>query len=92
MDKEKTFSAVNTKKIDEIKKVEKNKTTSAVIRVQDKNFIRYKKMRFPRLTYRSNTAIIDLKTYQTGINDGKKLVIHKGIEERNGYRGKLLKQ
>ncbi len=74
------------------RKVEKNKTTSAVIRVQDKNFIRFKKMRFPRLTYRSNTATIDLKTYRAGVNDGKKLVIHKGIVERNGYRGKLLKQ
>ena len=76
----------------ENRKVEKYKTTSAVVRVQDKNYIRFKKMRFPQLTYRSNTATIDLKTYQAGVNDGNKLVIHKGIEKRNGYRGKLLKQ
>ena len=75
-------------------KIEKNKTTSAVIRVQDKNYIRFKKMRFPRLTYRSNTATIDLKTYQAGVNDGNKLVIHKGIEKRNNCLGlaKAVKQ
>ena len=76
----------------EFRKAEKNITASAVIRVKDKHFILFKKMRFPRLKYRSNSATIDLETYQAGVNDGKILVIHKGIEERNGYRGKLLKQ
>ena len=76
----------------ESRKDEKNKTTRCIIRVQDNNFIQFKKMRFPRLTHRSNTATIDIKTYQAGVNNGEKLVIHKGINKNNGYRGKLLKQ
>ena len=67
------------------------KTISALIIAKDKNLIRFIKMRYPRLiSYGYQSVRIDHKTYQAGIKDGKKLVIHKGIEENNGNRGKFL--
>ncbi len=67
------------------------KTTSALICAEDKMLEQFKGMRFPRLySYRSQGATIDPLTYQTGIRDGKRLNIHKGIKHEDGFQGRLL--
>jgi len=67
------------------------KTTSALICAQDKMLSDFKSKRFPRLsTYRSQAATLDYGTYKAGINAGKQLTIHRGINQNGGFQGKLL--
>jgi len=67
------------------------RTMSALILAQDRALKEFTKMRFPRLsTYRSAGANIDYGTFQAGINDGKQLNLHKGIQHEDGFKGRLL--
>ena len=67
------------------------KTMSALICAEDKMLAQFTRMRFPRLSsYRSQGATIDHRTYQAGIDEGKRLNIHKGINQKDGFRGRLL--
>ncbi len=67
------------------------KTTSALICAQDKMLSLFMGMRFPRLhNHRSQSATVDHGTFKAGINDGKRLTIHRGITQSGGFQGKLL--
>jgi hypothetical protein len=67
------------------------KTMSALVLAEDRALNAFRKMRFPRLsTYRSAGANIDYGTFQAGIDDGKQLNLHKGIQHQDGYQGGLL--
>lgn len=67
------------------------RTTSALICAEDKILEEFKRMRFPRLYYyRSRGATIDPLTFQAGISDGRRLNIHKGIKQNDGFQGRLL--
>ena len=67
------------------------KTMSALICAEDKMLARFTRIRFPRLSsYRSQGATIDHRTYQIGIDEGKRLNIHKGINRKDGFQGRLL--
>ena len=66
-------------------------TTSALICTGDKMLSNFVKMRFPRLQrFASSGFCIYEGTYNDGVNDGRKLNLHKGISETGGYQGKLL--
>lgn len=66
-------------------------TLSALVLAEDNALNAFRKMRFPRLsTYRSAGANIDDGMFQAGINDGKQLNLHKGIQHEDGYQGRLL--
>jgi len=68
-----------------------SRTMSALILAQDRALSEFTKMRFPRLsTYRSAGASIDYGMFQAGINDGKQLNLHKGIQHEDGFMGRLL--
>ncbi len=68
-----------------------HQTMSALICSEDKALKSFVNMRFPRLSgYRSQRAKIDPDMYQAGVQDGKDLNLHKGIERRDGNRGRLL--
>jgi len=70
---------------------ERPATLSALICSEDKAMNAFVKMRFPRLSrIRSPQATVHHGTYQAGLDDGRRLNIHKGIERRDGYRGRLL--
>lgn len=70
---------------------DESKTTSALICAQDKMLTHYKKMRFPRLeNLRSQGATLDRRSYETGISDGKRITIHRGITQKGGFQGRLL--
>ena len=67
------------------------KTMSALICAGDKMLREFTRMRFPRLSnYRSQGATIDYGMFQAGIDDGKRLNIYKGIQQKDGYQGRLL--
>jgi len=67
------------------------KTMSVLVLTEDRALSAFRKMRFPRLwASRSAGARIDHGTFQAGINDGKELILHKGIQHQDGYQGGLL--
>ncbi len=67
------------------------RTMSALILAEDRALSDFTKIRFPRLsTYRSAGANIDTSTFQAGLDDGKQLNLHKGIQDQDGYQGRLL--
>ena len=67
------------------------KTMSALICAEDKMLAQFRRMRFPRLSrYGSRGATIDHQTYQAGVDEGGRLNIHKGINQKDGFRGRLL--
>jgi predicted SprT family Zn-dependent metalloprotease len=67
------------------------KTLSALILLKDRALREFTKMRFPRLsTYRSAGANIDYGTFQAGLDDGKQLNLHRGIQHQDGFEGRLL--
>ena len=67
------------------------KTLSALICAEDRMLKAFIKMRFPRLSnYRSAGANIDYGTFQAGIDDGKRVNISRGIQQKDGYKGRLL--
>ncbi len=66
-------------------------TMSVLIRAEDAGLKSFVTMRFPRLSsYKSAQATIDRETYNAGMHDGKALNLHKGIERKDGNRGRLL--
>jgi len=66
-------------------------TLSALIRSEDNGLKSFVAMRFPRLcNNRSSGSRIDIRTFQAGIDDGSRLILHKGICHQEGYRGRLL--
>ena len=67
------------------------KSMSALICSRDSALEAFKSMRFPRLVNSFHRrATVDMDTFQAGISDGERLKIYKGIEGRDGYRGRLL--
>lgn len=68
-----------------------NKTIGAVICTKDKMLSDFKKMRFPKLKKsNSRAASIYEGTYNAGIDDGRKLNLHRGISSKDGFKGELL--
>ena len=68
------------------------KTLSALILLKDRALREFTEMRFPRLsTYRSAGASIDYQTFQAGLDDGKQLNLHRGIQHQDGFEGRLLR-
>lgn len=66
-------------------------TLSALICSEDKSLQSFINMRFPRLcSYRGQQATVNPGMYQAGVRDGRSLNLHKGIEQRDGNRGRLL--
>jgi hypothetical protein len=66
-------------------------TLSALICAKDSGLNAFRRMRFPRLThFRSRGARIHYAAFHAGVTDGERLRIHKGIEHKEGYRGRLL--
>jgi hypothetical protein len=67
------------------------KTMSALILAKDRALGEFTRMRFPRLsTYRCAGANIDYGTFQAGLDDGKQLNLHRGIQHNDGFEGRLL--
>jgi hypothetical protein len=67
------------------------KSVSALICTQDRELHAFMKMRYPRLSkYRSRGMRVDYRMFQAGLNDGKRLNIYRGIQQKDGYRGRLL--
>lgn len=70
-----------------------NETESSLICASDPGLIRYYRARYPRLrTVQHNGPRVHADIYQDGQQEGKQLVIHKGVEaEANGGNmGRLL--
>jgi hypothetical protein len=68
-------------------------TLSALVLAEDVKLKEFIGMRFPRLeAYRPAGVRIDPGTFRAGMDDGERLNLHKGIRQRDGYRGGLLKQ
>lgn len=66
-------------------------TMSALVCAEDKGLNTFMEMRFPRLwSFRPQGPNIDPSSFQAGLKDGKRLNIHRGIERKDGYQGRLL--
>ena len=53
--------------------------------------VQFKRVQLPRLSsHRSQGTTIDHRTYQAGIDEGKQLNIYKGINQKDGFQGRLL--
>ncbi|MFO8090481.1 MAG: DUF2786 domain-containing protein [Desulfatiglandaceae bacterium] len=64
---------------------------SALILAEDLALKEFTRMRFPRLwTTRTAGAHIDRGTFQAGLDDGKRLNLHKGVHGHDGNNGKLI--
>jgi hypothetical protein len=67
------------------------KSLSALVLAEDGKLQEFISRRFPRLEMlRPARARIDPGTYYAGMDDGERLNLHKGIRQRDGYRGRLL--
>lgn len=68
-----------------------NDTESSLICASDPGLIRYYRARYPRLrTVQHNGPRVHGDTYQAGQQEGKQLVIHKGVGAASGNTGRLL--
>ncbi len=68
-----------------------NNTDSSLICASDPGLIRYYRARYPRLrTVQHNGPRVHVDTYQAGQQEGKQLVIHKGVGAEGGNTGLLL--
>ena len=68
-----------------------NNTDSSLICASDPGLIRYYHARYPRLrTVQHNGPRVHGDTYQAGQQEGKQLVIHKGVGTDGGNAGLLL--
>ena len=66
-------------------------TESSLICASDPGLIRYYRARYPRLrTVQYNGPQVYADTYQAGQQEGKQLVIHKGVGAFGGNTGRLL--
>ena len=66
-------------------------TDSSLICAADPGLIRYYRARYPRLrTVQHNGPRVHADTYQAGQQEGKQLVIHKGVGADGGNTGLLL--
>lgn len=75
----------------EAMRVTGNNTDSSLICASDPGLIRYYRARYPRLrTVQHNGPRVHADTYQAGQQEGKQLVIHKGVAADSGNRGLLL--
>jgi len=64
---------------------------SALILAENKALSEFKKMRFPRLSrYRCAGGNIDFTMFQAGRKDGEQLNLHRGIQHKDGFKGRLL--
>jgi len=65
--------------------------SSALIRAGDPGLIRFYNHRYPRLrTLSYGGPAVYADTYQAGREEGRQLVIHKGMNHRGGNNGRLL--
>ncbi|OGR02405.1 MAG: hypothetical protein A2511_09495 [Deltaproteobacteria bacterium RIFOXYD12_FULL_50_9] len=68
-----------------------NNTASSLICASDPGLIRYYQTRYPRLrTVQHNRPLVYAGTYQAGQQEGKQLLIHKGVAADGGNTGLLL--
>jgi hypothetical protein len=66
-------------------------TISALVLAEDLALKEFTRMRFPRLkTIRHAGPRIDRDTFHAGVDDGKRLNLHKAIHTYDGNNGKLL--
>ena len=66
-------------------------TPSSLICASDPGLIRYYRARYPRLrTVQHSGPRVYADTYQAGQQEGKQLVIHKGVTVSSGNTGRLL--
>jgi len=66
-------------------------TESSLVCASDPGLIRYYRARYPRLrTVQHNGPRVHADTYQAGQQEGKQLVIHKGVGTSDGNTGLLL--
>jgi hypothetical protein len=64
---------------------------AVLIQAEETALDRFVGMRFPRLRRRSGSgAMIYRDTYELGLTDGERIVLHKGVAEQRGERGVLL--
>jgi len=64
---------------------------AGLLRLGDPGLIRFQQARYPRLrTVRHQGPMVFADSYQAGQEEGRQLVIHKGVEEKGGNRGGLL--
>jgi hypothetical protein len=64
---------------------------SALVLAEDRALKEFTRMRFPRLsTVRTAGAHLDRSTFQAGLDDGKRLNLHKGVQGHDGNNGKLI--
>ncbi|MCF8144587.1 MAG: SprT-like domain-containing protein [Deltaproteobacteria bacterium] len=67
------------------------RTLSALILAEDKALSEFTKTRFPRLSrYRCAGGNIDFTMFQAGRKDGEQLNLHRGIQHKDGFKGRLL--
>lgn len=67
------------------------KSLSALVLAEDGKLKEFIGMRFPRLEMcRPARARIDSGAFHAGMDDGERLNLHKGIRQRDGYRGRFL--
>jgi hypothetical protein len=68
-------------------------TDSSLICASDPGLIRYYRARYPRLrTVQHSGPRVHADIYQAGQQEGKQLVIHKGVGDSGGNMGRLLTQ
>lgn len=66
-------------------------TVSSLVCQQDTKLAEFLRARFPRLArVHSKSSLVDQLAYLSGVREGRKLTIHKGISSQEGYGGKLL--
>jgi hypothetical protein len=66
-------------------------TTSVMVVGSDGGLRHYVKLRYPRLsTYSGSRVKIDIDIYARGIQDGKEIVIYRGVHSRNSNTGYAL--
>lgn len=69
-----------------------DKIINAVICTKDKMLSDFTRMRFPKLrNLNSSAASIYEGSYNAGIDDGRKLRLHRGISSKDGFNGRFLK-
>jgi hypothetical protein len=73
------------------KEIKRTSSKYALVLVHDPDLEDFVSLRFPRLVnVKSGSYRYDAETYHAGKEEGRRLIIHKGVESREGFRGRLL--
>lgn len=69
-----------------------HRNSMSLLVIEDKQLEAYVSYRFPRLTsVKRGSHLRDSASYEAGVEAGSRLILRKGIEERQGNAGKLLR-